>query len=177
MRVARRAGVPLLIAARMPLPHMQDPNAQVDWAYWENEIQPLLEGRQVELLGQLAGKDKDKFLRNAAALLFPVRWPEPLGRVMVEALACGTPVLALNCGSVPEVIEDGVTGFVRDTEDELGDVLGRIAELERTRCRAEAARRFSPAAMADDYERVYARIVAPDTPEATRLLLSPAAAR
>ena len=177
IRVARRAGVPLLIAARMPLPHMQDPNVQADWAYWENEIQPLLEGRQVELLGQLAGRDKDEFLRNAAALLFPVRWPEPFGLVMVEALACGTPVLALNGGSVPEVIQDGVTGFIRDTEDELVDVLGRIAELDRARCRAEAERRFSPAAMADAYERVYARIVAHDTPAATRLWLSAAAGR
>jgi len=177
IRVARRAGMPLLIAARMPLPHMQDPNVQVDWAYWEEEIQPLLEGRQVELLGQLAGSDKDKFLRNAAALLFPVRWPEPFGLVMVEALACGTPVLALNCGSVPEVIEDGVTGFIRDTEDELVDVLGRIAELDRTRCRSEAERRFSPAAMADAYERVYTQVVAHDTPEATKLWLSPAAGR
>jgi glycosyltransferase involved in cell wall biosynthesis len=177
IRVARRAGVPLLIAARMPQPHMQDLNVQVDWVYWEEEIQPLLEGRQVELLGQLAGKDKDEFLRNAAALLFPVRWPEPFGLVMVEALACGTPVLALNGGSVPEVIEDGVTGFIRDTEDELVDVLGRIAELDRTRCRAEAERRFSPAAMADAYERVYARVVAHDTPEATRSRLSAAAGR
>jgi glycosyltransferase involved in cell wall biosynthesis len=125
-------------------------------------VRSSLEGRQVELLGQLAGRDKDEFLRNAAALLFPVRWPEPFGLVMVEALACGTPVLALNCGSVPEVIEDGVTGFIRDTEDELVDVLGRIAELDRTRCRAEAELRFSPAAMADAYERVYARIVAHD---------------
>ena len=156
---------------------MQDPNVQADWAYCEEEIQPLLEGRQVELLGQLAGRDKDEFLRNAAALLFPVRWPEPFGLVMVEALACGTPVLALNGGSVPEVIEDGVTGFIRDTEDELVDVLGRIAELDRARCRAEAERRFSPAAMADAYERVYARIVAHDTPAATRLRLSAAAGR
>ena len=131
IRVARRAGVPLLIAARMPLPHRHDPNTQVDWTYWEDEIQPLLEGRQVELLGQLAGKDKDEFLRNAAALLFPVRWPEPFGLVMVESLACGTPVLALNEGSVPEVIEDGVTGFVRNTEDELVEALGRITELDR----------------------------------------------
>ncbi len=96
---------------------------------------------------------------------------------MIEALACGTPVLALNCGSVPEVIEDGVTGFVRDTVDELVDVLDRIAELDRTRCRAEAERRFSPAAMADAYERVYARIVVHDTPEARRLRVSTAAGR
>src|SRR6478672_8420505 len=102
----------------------------------------------------MADREKAEFLRNAAALLFPVRWPEPFGLVMVESLACGTPVLALNGGSVPEVIEDGVTGFVRNTEDELVEALGRITELDRTRCRAEAQRRFSPAAMADAYERV-----------------------
>jgi glycosyltransferase involved in cell wall biosynthesis len=85
--------------------------------------------------------------------------------------------LALNDGSVPEVIQDGVTGFIRETEDELVDVLGRISELDRTRCRKEAERRFSPAAMAAAYERVYARVVAHDTPEATRLRLSGADAR
>lgn len=159
IRVARRAGVPLLIAARMPLPHLHDPNVRVDWEYWENEVQPLLEGKQVELLGQLAGKDKDDFLANAAALLFPIRWPEPFGLVMVEALACGTPVLALRDGSVPEIIDDGVTGFIRDTEDELVDAVKRIADLDRRRCRAEAEQRFSPATMTDAYERVYEQVV------------------
>ena len=159
IRIARRAGVPLLIAARMPLPQTQDPDVRADWAYWEDEVQPLLEGKQVELLGQLAGTDKDDFLRNAAALLFPIRWPEPFGLAMVEALACGTPVLALRAGSVPEVIEDTVTGFVRDTEDELVDAVGRITDIDRARCRAEAERRFSPATMTDAYERVYERLV------------------
>jgi glycosyltransferase involved in cell wall biosynthesis len=160
IRIARRAGVPLLIAARMPLPHLHDPNVRADWEYWENEVQPLLEGKQVELLGQLGGKDKDEFLRNAAALLFPIRWPEPFGLVMVEALACGTPVLALRQGSVAEVIEDGVTGFVRTTEDELVEAVGRIPELSRARCRAEVERRFTPTAMVDAYERVYADLLA-----------------
>jgi glycosyltransferase involved in cell wall biosynthesis len=159
IRIARRVGIPLLIAARMPLPHMHDPNVQADWQYWENEVQPLLEGKQVELLGQLGGKDKDEFLRNAAALLFPIRWPEPFGLVMVEALACGTPVLALRQGSVSEVVTDGVTGFVRDTEDELAEALGHITEIDRARCRAEVEQRFSPAAMTDAYEREYARLI------------------
>jgi glycosyltransferase involved in cell wall biosynthesis len=159
IRVARRAGVPLLIGARMPLPHTLDPNVRADWEYWEDEIQPLLEGRQVELLGQLAGRDKDDLLGGAAALLFPIQWPEPFGLVMVEALACGTPVLALNRGSVPEVIEDGVTGFIRDSEDELVEALLHISDLDRARCRAEAERGFSSAAMADAYERVYAQLL------------------
>src|SRR6266849_8608264 len=159
IRVARRAGVPLLIAARMPLPHTHDPNVRADWEYWEDVVQPLLEGKQVELLGQLGGKDKDEFLHNAAALLFPIRWPEPFGLVMVESLACGTPVLAFGEGSVPELIEDGVTGFIRKTEDELVEAVGHITELDRARCRAEAERRFSPSAMVDAYERVYAQLV------------------
>jgi glycosyltransferase involved in cell wall biosynthesis len=159
IKVARRAGVPLLIAARMPLPHLHDPNVRADWEYWENEVQPLLEGKQVELLGQLAGKDKDDFLANAAALLFPIRWPEPFGLVMVEALACGTPVVALRQGSVTEVIEDGVTGFVRDTEDELLEAVKHISEINRGRCRAEAEQRFSPAAMTAAYEGVYERVI------------------
>jgi glycosyltransferase involved in cell wall biosynthesis len=190
IRVARRAGVPLLIAARMPQAHTQDPNVRADWEYWENEVQPLLEGRQVELIGQVAGKEKDHFLREAAALLFPIRWPEPFGLVMAEALACGTPVLALNRGSVPEVIQDGLTGFIRKTEDELVAAVGRIGDLDRVRCRQEAERRFSPAAMAEAYEGVYARLldrpapappprvdgresarVAPDTNCQTRLAL------
>jgi glycosyltransferase involved in cell wall biosynthesis len=159
IRVARRAGVPLLIAARMPLPHLHDPNVQADWQYWENEVQPLLEGKQVELLGQLGGKDKDDLLRGAAALLFPIRWPEPFGLVMIEALACGTPVLALRAGSVPEVVKDGVTGFVRETEDELVDAVAHISELDREACRADVELRFSRVAMTDAYERVYARLV------------------
>jgi glycosyltransferase involved in cell wall biosynthesis len=159
IRVARRVGVPLLIAARMPLPQLQDPNVRADWECWENEVQPLLEGKQVELLGQLGGKDKDDFLRNAAALLFPIRWPEPFGLVMIEALACGTPALALRRGSVSEVIEDGVTGFVRDTEDELVEVVARVTELDRGRCRREAERCFSPSAMADAYGPVYQNLV------------------
>ena len=113
----------------------------------------------MELLGQLAGKDKDDLLRDAAALLFPIRWPEPFGLVMIEAMACGTPVLALREGSVPEIVDDGVTGFIRDTEDELVDAVKRIADLDRARCRADVEQRFSPAAMTDAYERVYERVV------------------
>jgi glycosyltransferase involved in cell wall biosynthesis len=159
IRVARRAGLPLLIAARMPLPHSQDPNVRADWGFWEHEVQPLLEGRQVELIGQVAGQDKDQFLGEAAALLFPIRWPEPFGLVMPEALACGTPVLALDRGSVPEVVRDGVTGFIRQTEDELVEAVRHVNELDRAGCRHEAEQRFSPAAMVDAYERVYSRLV------------------
>lgn len=155
IRVARRAGLPLKVAARPPLPHRRDPNVRRDWDYYEAVIRPLLHGGGVELIGEVGGPEKDRFLRDAAALVFPVRWPEPFGLVMPEALACGTPVLALRQGSVPEVLEHGVTGLVCDTEDELVDAVGHLGKLDRARCRAEAERRFSAAAMADQYERIY----------------------
>jgi glycosyltransferase involved in cell wall biosynthesis len=107
------------------------------------------------MIGEVAGEEKNEFLRNAAALLFPIDWPEPFGLVMVEALACGTPVLALRRGSVPEIISDGTTGLVRDTEEELIDAVKLLDRIDRARCREEVERRFSPAAMASAYERVY----------------------
>ncbi|HZS02972.1 MAG TPA: glycosyltransferase family 4 protein [Chloroflexota bacterium] len=158
IRVARRTGLPLKVAARMPLPFTNDPNVRTDWEYYEQVIQPLLRDAPVELVGEVSGPAKAQFLGGAAALLFPIRWPEPFGLVMPEALACGTPVLALRAGSVPEVLTDGVTGFVRDDEDGLVAAVDRLGELDRARCRAEAERRFSAAAMADRYERVYAQL-------------------
>ncbi|HEY0583938.1 MAG TPA: glycosyltransferase family 4 protein [Chloroflexota bacterium] len=159
IRVARRAGWPLLVAARPPLSFSNDPEAQRDREYYEHCIEPLLSEPGIELIGQVGGAEKNAFLGNAAALLFPIRWPEPFGLVMIEALACGTPVLSLNQGSVPEVLEDGVTGFVGHVEDDLLQAIERLPRLDRARCRAEAERRFSPAAMADAYERVYANLL------------------
>ena len=159
IRVARRAGMPIRIAARKPLPFRNDSEVRRDWDYYEQVVQPLLREPGVEYVGEVGGRDKAVFLGNAAALLFPIRWPEPFGLVMAEALACGTPVLALRRGSVPEVVEEGVTGLIRDTEQELVEAVNLIGELDRGRCRSEAERRFSPAAMADAYERVYARLL------------------
>ncbi|HEV7665318.1 MAG TPA: glycosyltransferase family 4 protein [Chloroflexota bacterium] len=159
IRIASAAGMPIRIAARLPLPHLEDPNVRRDWTYYQQEVQPLLQGPDVELIGQVGGRQKDEFLRNAAALLFPISWPEPFGLVMPEALACGTPVLALRAGSVPEIITDGLTGFVRDTEEALVEAVGRIATLDRAACRAEAERRFSATSMTDCYEAVYAQLV------------------
>jgi glycosyltransferase involved in cell wall biosynthesis len=156
IRVARRAGWPLLIAARPPLSFAQNPEAQRDREYFEQVVQPLLSEPGVDLIGEVGGLEKNEFLGNAAALLFPISWPEPFGLVMPEALACGTPVIALRAGSVPEIIDDGVTGFVCQFEDELVCAVDRLSDLNRAACRAEAERRFSPAAMADAYERVYA---------------------
>ena len=160
IRIARRAGLPIRIAAREPLPFRDDPEVRRDWEYYEQVVRPLLREPGVEFVGEVGGEDKDVFLRDAAALLFPIRWPEPFGLVMPEALACGTPVLALRCGSVPEVVRDGVTGFIRDTEEALVEAVGHLGELDRARCRAEAERRFSPGVMADAYERVYAGLLA-----------------
>lgn len=160
IRVARRAGWPLLVAARPPLPLDGNPEVQRDHEYFEQVIKPLLSEPGIELIGEVGGAQKDEFLRNAAALLFPIRWPEPFGLVMPESLACGTPVLALREGSVPEVVKDGVTGFVCHFEDELVRAVDRIPELDRRQCRAEAERRFSPGAMADAYEGVYAALLA-----------------
>jgi hypothetical protein len=139
---------------------MNDPNVRRDWEYYTELVQPLLREPGVELIGEVGGRDKDCFLRDAAALLFPICWPEPFGLVMAEALACGTPVLALRAGSVPEVIRQGITGFICDGEDELIQAVARIPEIDRRRCREEAEQRFSPAAMARAYERVYARVIA-----------------
>jgi glycosyltransferase involved in cell wall biosynthesis len=158
IRVARRTGRQLRVSARMPLPARSDPGGPDDWEYWQRVVQPLL-GSDVEIMGELDADQKDEFLRNAAAVLFPVRWPEPFGLVMVEALACGTPVLALRDGSVREVVRDGVTGFVCDTEDELVAAVGRLGDLDRRTCRRETERRFSPVAMARAYERVYERLI------------------
>lgn len=155
IKVARRVGMPLKIAARLPLDQPNNAEAQRDWHYYREVVQPLLAGAGVEYIGEVGGEERSRFLGGAAALLFPICWPEPFGLVMPEALACGTPVIATRHGSVPEVIEDGVTGFVVDDEDGMVAAIARLGELDRRRCREEAERRFSPAAMAERYERVY----------------------
>jgi glycosyltransferase involved in cell wall biosynthesis len=159
IRVARRADLPLRVGARKPLRLKGDRNVEADWEHYRNDIKPLLERGHATLIGEVAGEEKDRFLRNAAALLFPIRWPEPFGLVMAEALACGTPVIALRDGSVPEVIEHGVTGFICSSEEEMVAAVGRLGEIDRARCRAEAERRFSPVAMAKAYERLYEQVV------------------
>jgi glycosyltransferase involved in cell wall biosynthesis len=164
IRVARAAGRPLRIATRKPLRQTGDPNVRADWEHYHRDVKPLLERGQAQLIGEVDGAAKDQFLRNAAALLFPIRWPEPFGLVMVEALACGTPVIALRDGSVPEVLAEGVTGFMCSSEEEMVVAIGRLGEIDRARCRAEAERRFSPAAMASAYERVYQRLLASSLP-------------
>jgi glycosyltransferase involved in cell wall biosynthesis len=148
--IARRTGVPLRIAAKV------DP---ADADYHESVIKPLLDGRHVEYLGELGDEDKNALMGSARALLFPVDWPEPFGLAMAEAMACGTPVLALRRGSVPEVVEDGVTGFVRETEEELADAADRLDTLSRRACRERVERLFSVEVMTDGYEKVYSSLM------------------
>lgn len=158
IRVARRTGMPLVIAARPPLPFAHDPEVRRDRDYYENVIRPMLRDSGAELIGEVGGADKARFLRNAAALLFPIRWPEPFGLVMPEAFACGTPVLALRDGSVPEIVRHGVTGFIGSTEDDLVRAVSALGDINRADCRQEAQTRFSPSAMAQRYEAVYEQL-------------------
>jgi glycosyltransferase involved in cell wall biosynthesis len=150
--IARATGMKLKIAAKV------DP---VDRVYYQENIAPLLEeaGDVVEFPGELGGKDKDDFLGGAYALLFPINWDEPFGLVMIEALACGTPVIAFPHGSVPEVLRDGVTGFLVESVEEAVRAVPRIAMLERRRCRQEFEERFDAARMARDYVEVYHRVI------------------
>jgi len=150
--IARRAGLRLLIAAKC-----REPDER---AYFEAHVAPLL-GPDVEWLGELGPEDKLTLLAGARALVFPIAWPEPFGMVMIEAMACGTPVLATPRGSVPEVVCDGVTGFVRDTPEGLAAAAGRIDEIDRARCRTWVAERFSAAALTRSYELAIARILDP----------------
>jgi glycosyltransferase involved in cell wall biosynthesis len=146
--IARDAGMKLIIAAKV------DP---VDQQYYEHAIEPLIRrNSNVEFIGEVDERGKDELLGGAYAYLFPIDWPEPFGLTMVEAMATGTPVIAYRAGSVPEVIVDGVTGFICDTVTAMVEAVGRIPELNRADCRRHAERHFSAATMADRYEQVYA---------------------
>jgi len=133
-----------------------------DAEYFESTIRPLLGGGSVEFIGEIGDADKSKFLGKARALLFPIDWPEPFGLVMIEALACGTPVIAWNRGSVPEVIDDGVTGFIVDSEEEALQAIARVHELDRRRIREVFERKFSSATMARNYLQAYQRLIESD---------------
>ena len=119
----------------------------------------MIDGREVQLIGEVDDHTKEPFLANAAALLFPIDWPEPFGLVMIEAMACGTPVIAYRQGSVPEVIDEGVTGFVVDSEEEAVRALGRLDKLDRRQVRACFERRFTARRMASEYVALYEELV------------------
>jgi glycosyltransferase involved in cell wall biosynthesis len=150
IEVAKRLGMPLKIAAKV------DAN---DQEYFTQVVQPLLRHPLVEYVGEIGEGDKDVFLGHAAALLFLVDWPEPFGLSMIEAMACGTPVIAYRRGSVPEVIDDGVTGFIVDSLEGAVGAVEEVASLSRRRCREVFEERFSATRMAHDYVRIYRQLV------------------
>ena len=150
IEIAKRLNMPLRIGAKV------DP---MDQAYYAERIEPLMKHPLVKFVGEIADREKNEFLGNATALLFPIDWPEPFGLVMIEAMACGTPVVAFRNGSVPEVLEDGVTGFIVDNIDEAVAATARCAQLDRRRIRARFEQRFSAERMAQDYRRVYEQVV------------------
>src|SRR5207248_7310755 len=127
-------------------------------AYFARDIQPLLGRPDVKFIGEIGDRDKAEFLGSARALLFPIGWPEPFGLVMIEAMACGTPVIAWRCGSVPEIVEDGITGFVVASEDEAVSAVSRMGTLDRATIRGVFERRFASTVMAGNYVDVYRRL-------------------
>jgi glycosyltransferase involved in cell wall biosynthesis len=152
MRIARAAEMPLRIAAKLP---------RSERGYFKETLEPQIDGCQVQLTGEVNDKTKQPFLAGAAALLFPIDWPEPFGLVMIEAMACGTPVIAFRSGSVPEVIDHGVTGFIVEDEDDAVAAIRRLGELDRRTVRARFEERFSAKRMARDYVRNYEAVATP----------------
>ena len=146
IRIARACGIPLKIAAKID---------RVDQVYFDTVIRPMLDGGGVELVGEINDAQKPAFLSGAVGLLMPIDWPEPFGLVMIEAMACGTPVIAFNRGSVPEIIDEGVSGFI--VEDELGAIsaVNRLQALPRDKVRTCFDARFTARRMAEDYLKVY----------------------
>ena len=159
IRIARAAGLPLKVAARLPLLDRNDPNVRADWDYYDGIVKPLLDEANVEFVGEVGDAEKPAFLGNALALLNPIDWPEPFGLVMAEALSCGTPVVARRRGSVPELVRHGVTGLIGETDEELARLCHEVHAIDRAACRDEAVWRFSVEAMTVGYEQAYRRVL------------------
>jgi glycosyltransferase involved in cell wall biosynthesis len=165
IEIARRSGMRLKIAAKVD---------QADRAYFHEVIKPLLDDPLIEFIGEIGDEEKPGFLGNATALLFPIDWPEPFGLVMIEAMACGTPVVAWRCGSVPEVIDHGVSGFIVDGMDEAVMAVAQCRALDRRQVRAAFDRRFTAEVMARNYLQLYWRLFRgsqPSRPERAALEL------
>lgn len=153
IRIAGKAGMKLKIAAKVD---------NADKEYYDTEIKPLIRNNpNVEFIGEINDQQKPAFLSGAHALLFPINWPEPFGLVMIEAMACGTPVVAFDCGSVPEVIDEGVSGFIVNDIDTAVAALDRVHTLDRAMVRATFDRRWTARRMAEDYVDVYAQLSQP----------------
>jgi glycosyltransferase involved in cell wall biosynthesis len=155
IRIAARAGLPLKIAAKID---------KADRDYFAERIEPLLAQSHVEFIGEIGEAQKSEFLGNASALLFPIDWLEPFGLTMIEAMACGTPVIARRRSSVPEVIDEGATGFIFETEDEAVAAVHRVRTLDRARVRRTFEERYTARRMAEDYVKVYRRLLAREQP-------------
>ncbi|MFZ2005157.1 MAG: glycosyltransferase family 4 protein [Stellaceae bacterium] len=155
IRIAAAAGMPLKIAAKVD---------NVDKQYFAERIEPMLDAAHVEFIGEIGDDQKSEFLGNAAGLLFPIAWREPFGLAMIEAMACGTPVVAFRNGSVPEVIDEGVTGFIVNNEEEAAAAVHRLRGLDRGRIRRVFEERFTARRMAEDYVNIYRRLIARDQP-------------
>ena len=158
--IAKAAGIPLKIAAKVD---------KVDRAYFHEIVEPLLEDPGVELVGEIEEGQKNEFLSNAAALLFPIDWPEPFGLAMIESMACGTPVLAFNKGSVPEIIEDGITGCVVSDVEEAIARLGAVLAIDRSGVRKRFEERFTADRMATDYVNLYESLLRRDAEQSAEL--------
>jgi len=150
IRIAQHCGVPLKIAAKVD-------NADRD--YYQEKIRPLLGATNTEYIGEISDGEKSAFLSGAIALLVPIDWPEPFGLVMIEAMACGTPVIAFNRGSVPEVVDDGLTGFIVEDEISAIGAVDRLSQLPRERIRKRFEERFTARRMAQDYLAVYRNLI------------------
>ena len=150
IRIAHNAGLPLRIAAKIP---------RGDKKFFEEKLEPLVNGKDIQFVGEVDERTKQPFLAGATAVLFPIAWPEPFGLVMAEAMACGTPVIAFRRGSVSEVIEDGVSGFIVDDEAEAVEAIKRIGELDRRRVRDAFERRFTVGTMAQRYVELYRQLM------------------
>ena len=156
IQIAGRCGMKLKVAAKVD---------KADAEYFKNAVEPLLADANVEFIGEINDAQKPAFLSGARALLFPIDWPEPFGLVMIEAMACGCPVIAMRRGSVPEVMDDGVTGFVVDNVDEAVAACGRLHEIDRAGVRARFEKRFTSRRMAADYVALYERLIAARRPQ------------
>jgi len=151
IQIAGRCGVKLKVAAKVD---------KADAEYFKEHVEPLLADANVEFIGEINDAQKPAFLSGAKALLFPIDWPEPFGLVMIEAMACGCPVIAMRRGSVPEVMDDGITGFIVDNVEEAIAACGRLDEIDRAGVRAQFEKRFTSHRMAADYVALYERLIA-----------------
>jgi glycosyltransferase involved in cell wall biosynthesis len=141
--------MPLKIAAKIP---------RVETGYFKRNIEPQVDNEAIQLIGEVDERGKQPFLAGATGLLFPIKWPEPFGLVMIEAMACGTPVIAYRAGSVPEVLDEGVTGFVVDGEEEAIQAVKNLARIDRRKVRARFEERFTSDRMARAYARLYQQL-------------------